>query len=67
MVGACPPTPVEKCRLCRNGLPCPVHDEKSRPDYKALSKKKRRRVTGSKKGKKRISRGQIMRKKMKSE
>lgn len=24
----CPPTPVEKCRYCKNNLPCPVHKKK---------------------------------------
>jgi hypothetical protein len=52
MVGACPPTPKEKCRACRLGNPCPIHDESS-IDYKALARKKRRKHSGSKKGKKR--------------
>jgi hypothetical protein len=25
MVGACPPTPPVKCRLCKLSKPCPVH------------------------------------------
>ena len=25
MVGACPPTKKEKCRICRMGKPCPIH------------------------------------------
>ncbi len=59
MVGACPPTPKEKCRACRLGHPCPVHDEENDIDYKALAKKKRRKKTGRKKGKKRISKGAV--------
>jgi hypothetical protein len=48
MVGACPPTPQEKCRACRLGYPCPIHDERIRPDFKTLAKKKRRKKTGKK-------------------
>lgn len=58
MVNACPPTPVEKCRACRLGHPCPVHGETDL-DYKALAKRKRRKKTGQKKGKKRISKGAV--------
>jgi len=25
LIGACPPTPKEKCRYCKLGRPCPVH------------------------------------------
>jgi len=53
MVGACPPTPQEKCKACRLGHPCHVHDGENKPDYKTLAKKKRTRFSGSKKGKKR--------------
>jgi hypothetical protein len=56
MVGACPPTPQEKCRACRLGNPCPVHREQ-KPDFKALAKIKRRKFSGRKKGKKRQSKG----------
>jgi hypothetical protein len=52
MVGACPPTPKEKCRICRLGKPCPIHPEGSL-DYKALAQRKRQKHSGSKKGKKR--------------
>jgi hypothetical protein len=53
MVGACPPTPQEKCKACRLGHPCPVHDCEKTPDYDSLAKKKRKKFSGSKKGKKR--------------
>ena len=53
MVGTCPPTPQEKCKACRLGHPCPIHDEEYKPDYENLAKKKRRKFSGSKKGKKR--------------
>jgi hypothetical protein len=49
MVGPCPPTPIEDCRACRLGLPCPKHELMEKPDYKALAKKKRRKKTGKKK------------------
>jgi hypothetical protein len=49
MVGPCPPTPIEDCRACRLGLPCPKHELVEKPDYKALAKKKRRKKTGKKK------------------
>ena len=52
MVGPCPPTPVEKCRACRLGHPCPTHGLKQKPDYKALAKKKRHRKNAGKKGRK---------------
>ncbi|RLE40348.1 hypothetical protein DRJ16_07240 [Candidatus Woesearchaeota archaeon] len=58
MVNACPPTHQEKCKPCRLGYPCHVHDEKD-IDYKELAKKKRRKKTGRKKGKKRISKGAV--------
>ena len=48
MVGVCPPTPVEKCRACRLGLPCPVHKFVQKPDFKEVQRKKRRRHTGKK-------------------
>ncbi|UCE75078.1 MAG: hypothetical protein JSV56_05075 [Methanomassiliicoccales archaeon] len=51
MVGPCPPTPIENCRACRLGIPCPKHDLQKKPDYKALAKTKRHRKTGGKKGK----------------
>ncbi len=56
MVGACPPTPQEKCKACRLGHPCPVHDCEKTPDYETLAKKKRKKFSGSKKGKKRQKR-----------
>jgi hypothetical protein len=49
MVGPCPPTPIEDCRACRLGLPCPKHELMEKPDFKALAKKKRRKKTGKKK------------------
>lgn len=51
LIMACPPTPQEKCRACRLGIPCPVHDNEKAPDYETLANKKRRRHSG-KKGKK---------------
>ena len=59
MVNACPPTPKEKCRACRLGHPCPIHGEKNDIDYDALAKRKRKKHSGSKKGKKRISKGTV--------
>ena len=52
MVGPNHPTPKEKCRICRLGKSCPVHDSETL-DYGALAKQKRRKFSGSKKGKKR--------------
>lgn len=54
MVGTCQPVPVEKCNLCCIGYPCPVHKSEKKPDYKMLTKKKRKRYSGSKKEKKRM-------------
>jgi hypothetical protein len=56
MVNACPPTPQEKCRACRLGHHCNVHDHEKAPDYKKLAKRKRRKFSGSRKGKKRQKR-----------
>jgi hypothetical protein len=53
MVSACPPTPAEKCRACRLGHPCPIHDEKNKPDFDTLAKKKHSRFSGGKKWRKR--------------
>ncbi len=53
MVGPCPPTPIEKCRACRLGHPCPKHDLLQKPDYKVLAKKKRHKKNAGKKGRKR--------------
>lgn len=50
MVGSCPPTPREKCRLCKLGKPCPVHGEADL-DYEALAKRKRQKHS-AKRGKK---------------
>lgn len=55
LVAACPPTPKEKCRVCRLGKPCPIHGE-TELDYTALAQKKRQKHSGSKKGKKRQKR-----------
>jgi len=54
MVGACPPTPKEKCRSCRLGHPCNVHNPEEKLDYKALRTEKKIRFSGGKKGKKKI-------------
>jgi hypothetical protein len=42
MVGACPPTKKEKCRMCRMGKPCPIHkaEETKAPTF---DRKKARR------------------------
>ncbi len=53
MVGACPPTPVEKCRACRLDHPCPVHGGKNMPDFETIAKTKRSRFSGGKKWRKR--------------
>jgi hypothetical protein len=66
MVGNCPPTPQEKCRACRLGHPCNVHDPDNAPDYEVLAKKKRKRFSGRKRGKKRISRGAVEKKRLKN-
>ena len=64
MVGACPQTPQEKCKACRNGYPCHVHDPKD-IDFEELAKKKRRKFSGKKKGKKRQTKASIKRKEKK--
>lgn len=65
MVGACPPTPPEKCRICRMGKKsCPVHkDNKTRWKERAIQK--RRKFSGGKKGKKRTSKGDLERQRRK--
>jgi hypothetical protein len=57
MVGPCPPTPLEKCRLCRLNYPCPVHLNVKKPDYRLLAKLKRWHATGKKRRKKRVKKG----------
>ena len=44
MVGACPPTPKEKCRACRMGIPCPTHKRQGQSDFKAIRKEQKRRA-----------------------
>ncbi|MEW5936382.1 MAG: hypothetical protein AB1665_00995 [Candidatus Thermoplasmatota archaeon] len=43
MVGACPPTPREKCRYCRLGWRCPTHMEVPPSHDKKVRKKWKRR------------------------
>ncbi len=62
MVGACPPTPPDKCKMCRLGNPCPVHKE-SKVDWKVRARSKRQTFSGRKKGKKRISKGAVAKQK----
>ena len=57
MVGPCPPTPLDKCPVCRTGRPCPTHNSEKLPDYKELARVKRRKFSGKKKGKKRPKKG----------
>lgn len=59
MVGQCPPTPIEKCRACRLGLPCPKHELMEKPDYKALAKQKRFKKRGKRKRKKKTKKKSV--------
>ena len=50
MVGPCPPTPKEKCRACRLGYPCPVHNVEAEeirpPNAKQMRQKARKKRKG---------------------
>ncbi len=38
LIGACPPTPKDKCRMCKLGRPCPIH--KAELEKPAFEKKR---------------------------